>query len=187
MGEILMNTFSTRAISGIVLFLAGLLCVSSPIMGVIDVEAMLGIALLLSGIFHLVGAADDKGAPDFLWGIFISLVFIVFGLLLLAHPFGGIELLATILFVFFLSNAFLILGAALNQRSFRERWTWTLFGSMLFFAMAILTFFGLLGSDPWTIGMMTGIAILGYSMSLLVTTGVVSSEDANKPRRNQKK
>lgn len=182
-----MNTFSTRAISGIVLFLAGLFCVMFPIMGVMDVEAMLGIALLLSGIFHLVGAAGDISAPDFLWAMLISLVFIAFGLLLLADPFGGIELLATILFVFFLSNAFFILGAALYQKNLHERWTWTLFGSMLFFAMAILTFFGLLGNDPWTIGVMTGIAILGYSMSLLVTTGAISSEGEQKPRKKQKK
>ncbi len=180
-----MTTFSTKAVSGIVLFLAGLLCISFLIIGAMDVEAMLGIALLLSGIFHLAGAADDKDAPDFLCGMLISLVFIAFGLLLLADPFGGIELLATILFVFFISNAFFILGAALYQRELHERWTWTLFGGMLFFAMAILTFFGLSGSDPWTIGVMTGIAILGYSMSLLVTTGVVSSEEAMKPRKKQ--
>ena len=172
-----MSTFSTKAISGIVLFLAGIICIMFPIMGALDVEAMLGIVILLSGIFHLVGAVEQKSSPDFLWGMMNSLAFLGFGLFLLADPYQGLQLMAIILFLFLISHSLFTIGTAFSQKTYHPRWFWTLFSALLSLTLAVVIFFGYAVNDPWTTSMLVGVAILGYGMSMLVTSGVVSSDD----------
>lgn len=178
-----MKTYTTQAISGFILFIAGLLCIAFPVMGALDVEAMLGVLILLSGIFHLVGAAEQKHAPEFIWGMFNSFAYIGFGLFLIADPYGAMELLAVAVFLFLLIHGFFTLLSAFKQKAFHSRWFWTLFSALLSFSIATIIFFGFPGGNAWTIGMLTGVAMLGYGISLLVISGVVSSEDKASPAK----
>ena len=149
---------------GIITIILGIIAIGSPLMTGSVVSAVIGIVLLIAGIFELVIAfsADGwkAGALAFIGGA----VTIIVGGLLIARPVVGSAVLTIILGIYFLIN-----GIAQISLYFKVRGGsgWMLFGGVLSLILGILIFTHWPLSGIWAVGVLVGIRILFAGVGML--------------------
>ena len=157
-------------ILGIATIILGIIAIGSPLMTGSVVSAIIGIVLVIAGIFELIiaFAADSfkAGTLAFIGGA----VTIIAGGLLIARPVVGSAVLTIILGIYFLID-----GISRISLSFKIRplsgWAWMLFVGMISILLAILIWSHWPLSGLWAIGVLVGIRILFAGLGMLLTGG----------------
>lgn len=151
---------------GVVLVIAGLLAIGSPLVAGRSVSVFVGVMLLIGGIGQLALAFKaglfGKGLPSSI----IGMVTILIGIFMLNSP-GAI--LTTFLAAYFLLTGIIEIFIAFQVKP-AKGWVWTLFSG----SIAVLFGFMIWGQFPvsgvWVIGMLVGIRML-FSGLMLITLG----------------
>lgn len=164
--ELLQNQRNLLLFEGIIFTLLGLLAVALPGISTLSTELFIGWLLFFSGCVQLYRTFKTRGARSFIGSLLTGLVYIVFGILLVLYPVAGIFSLTIMLTIFFIAEgiAKIILGMQLHP--FR-RWGWFLLNGVLALVLAYLIWSGWPSSAFWVIGLLVGINMIFFGISLI--------------------
>ncbi len=164
--ELLQNQRNLLLFEGIIFTLLGFLAVALPGISTLSTELFIGWLLFFSGCVQLYRTFKTRGATSF-WGSFlISLVYIIFGLLLVFYPVAGIFSLTIMLTIFFVLEGIAKIILGLQLRPFRN-WGWFLLNGVLALVLAYIIWSGWPGSAFWVIGLLVGINMIFFGISLI--------------------
>lgn len=153
---------------GILNILFGIVAMGSPFLTGKAVTILIGVMLLVSGIFELVQAFQTKG-----WkigfGSFISgALAIAGGIFIMSCPVSSLAVLTLVLAFFFIIDGIVRCVSAFSLRPTRG-WLWVLFGGVITAVLGIMIWRGWPVSGLWAVGILIGVRILmsGWTMLLL--------------------
>jgi uncharacterized membrane protein HdeD (DUF308 family) len=93
------------ALLGIVMIVGGILALSDVVFATIVSVKLIGVTIIAVGAFELVHAYWTKGWGGFLWQILLGVLYVSFGLVLLAQPASGALILTYFLGALLLRRA----------------------------------------------------------------------------------
>ena len=134
---LMINSWQATVMLGLVTIVFGVIVTAHPDGSLRVLAILIGIAMLVSGIFHLIRAADRK-APHRLWIGIAGLLFVAFGVVLLRHLHVTLALVGLLV-----GLSWIIQGIAGLMSAFwgpREGaiW-WAVFGSISLIAGIVVT------------------------------------------------
>ena len=151
----------------VILILLGLLALARPFGAGIAVALLLGWAIVMAGIAHLVFAWSARHGSGVVWRLLIGLIYLLGGLYLIAQP--ALSLVSLTLFLaglFFAQGIFLIVGYF--QFRGKSGSTWLLIDGAATLVLAVLIGLNWPSSAEWAIGTLVGLNFLMSGFALLM-------------------
>ncbi len=152
---------------GVLNMILGFVAIGSPWMAGTVAVMIIGVMLLLSGIFEILHAFSSPGGkPGFL--MFLGgLLALAGGGLVLARPLYGLAVLALILAVYFAVDGITRMTCALKARPL-PGWGWMLFNGLVSLFLGLMIWRGWPLSGLWAVGILVGIRIFMAGLTMLV-------------------
>lgn len=150
----------------IMFILLGLLAIALPGLMTLGLELFIGWLLIIAGVIQGYRTLVSEKSAGFWYSLFSAILSIVTGVLLLVYPMVGMLSLTMLLIVFFLLE-----GVAKIIYSFYLKpitgWGWVLFSGIIALALGAIIISGWPVTALWAIGLIVGINMLFYGVSLL--------------------
>lgn len=157
---------------GIATLILGVVAIILPLATAVTINGLVGILLLLGGIFQVVHAFRRREtAGRVVLGLVVAALYVIAGLILLAHPFAAVLTFTLFLAAFFIvAGVFKVIGAF--EMHGVTGWGWNLVGGILTFILGVLIWAHWPSSAVWAIGLLVGIDLLftGWTMIALALT-----------------
>jgi uncharacterized membrane protein HdeD (DUF308 family) len=166
--EVFMSQLSDRTlylIEAAVFMILGLTAIAIPGLFTLSVELILGIVILLGGIYQLYRMWHQRHTERFWPALFSAAINIALGLVFLFKPLAGIISLTILLIAYFFASGVIQLIWTWQLRHVPQ-WGWLLLSGMLSILMGVLLVSGWPGSIIWSIGLLFGINLLFNGMAL---------------------
>lgn len=157
---------------GIVFILAGALAIFLPNATALGFNILIGALLIVSGLVQ--GFASLRSGMHW-WSLISALASLIIGGLMLFYPMTGMIALATVLAVFLTIEGVTELMLAFQFKPARN-WGWMLFSGIISLLLAVLLFAGWPGVTVMFLGIIIGVNLLLYGISLLALTASVQRE-----------
>jgi uncharacterized membrane protein HdeD (DUF308 family) len=157
------------AVQGVLMMILGLLAVALPMVSTLAVEILVGWLFLVGGLFRGMAVLRSRHTPGFWWSLATSLLAILLGLLLLLSPLEGILTLTVALLVYFIVAGVASIFVAIEFRRHMRHWGWTLLSGLVDLLLAYLITQGWPGSATWAVGLLVGVNLFFFGLSLLMT------------------
>jgi uncharacterized membrane protein HdeD (DUF308 family) len=154
---------------GILLMVFGLLAVAMPNIATLAVEIFVGWLFFVAGIFRAVSVWHARQMPGFGWSMLSALLAVLLGLILIARPLAGVLTLTMVLIAFFILEGITAIVIAVQHRDHLTSWGWVLFSGIIDLLLAYLIWVGWPSSADWAIGLLVGINMVLFGLSLLMT------------------
>lgn len=178
--EWLQNHRNLLLVEGILFAILGFLAVALPGISTLSTELFIGWLLVFGGVFQLYRAFKGRHeGPGFIGSLLTGLLYVIFGILLVLFPIAGIFSLTILLILFFIAEgiAKIILGVQL--RPFR-RWGWFILNGILALIMAFIIWSGWPGTAFWVLGLLVGINMIFFGISLIFLALGIPRVNTNK-------
>ena len=156
-------------IQGLIMVVLGLLALFEPMIATLAVEIFAGWLFLVSGIVGLVGVFTARRVPGFWWGLITALLALALGLYLIWRPLAGILSLTLAVAAFFSAQGIVQIITAIEHRSVLPSWIWMLVGGVVNLILALIILSGWPGTAAWTLGLLFGINLFMWGLSLVMT------------------
>jgi uncharacterized membrane protein HdeD (DUF308 family) len=156
-------------IQGIVMIVLGFIAISVPLVTTLAAEIFVGWLLIVGGIVRIVSLPRSKLTPGFWWSLLTAVVVSLLGVLLISQPLKGVLTLTAILVALFILEGVVALLMAFELRKHLQSWGWTLFKGVVDLWLAFLIWSGWPGSATWAIGLLVGVNMLFFGVSLAMT------------------
>jgi len=156
-------------IQGLIMVVLGLLALFEPMVATLAVEIFAGWLFLVSGIVGLVGVFTARRVPGFWWGLITAVLALALGLYLIWRPLVGILSLTLAVAAFFSAQGIVQIISAIEHRSVLASWIWLLFGGVVNIILAVIILSGWPGTAAWTLGLLFGINLFMWGLSLVMT------------------
>ena len=154
---------------GILMIVLGFLAVAEPNIATLAVGIFVGWLFFVGGIFRAASVWHSRQAPGFAWSMLTAILAIVLGLILILRPLPGVLTLTMVLIVFFIVEGVASILAAIQHRNHLRSWGWVLFSGIIDLLLAFLIWAGWPSSADWAIGLLVGINMLFFGLSLVMT------------------
>jgi uncharacterized membrane protein HdeD (DUF308 family) len=154
---------------GILLLIFGLLAVAMPNIATLAVEIFVGWLFFIAGIFRAVSVWHARQMPGFGWSMLSALLAVLLGLILILRPLAGVLTLTMVLVAFFILEGVTAIVVAVQHREHLKSWGWVLFSGIVDLLLAYLIWQGWPSSASWAIGLLVGINMIFFSLSLVMT------------------
>ncbi len=155
---------------GVLMMVLGFFAVALPNVTTLAVEIMVGWLFIIGGAFRTVSILRSHKLPGFWWSLLMGVLAIVLGLILLFRPLEGVLTLTIILVAFFIVGGVAAVLIALEFRRHLRNWGWTLFSGIVDLILAYVILWGWPSTAAWVIGLLVGINMLFYGLSLIMTS-----------------
>lgn len=152
---------------------AGALAIGLPTLTALSFEMLTGALLLTSGAIK--GISSIKSHIHW-WSFMSALLMVSVGALMLLQPAPGLIALATLVAVFLLAEGFTEIFLALEFESARN-WGWLLVSGLVSVLLSALLFFGWPGMTAMFLGVMIGVNLMLYGISLLAVSVATPTYD----------
>jgi len=156
----------TLVFMGLLSMLAGILALGAPLVVGTTATMLVGIALLVGGLFETVTAFSASPARSRFASLLGGLLSVVCGGLVLARPLLGLAVLTLVLAAYFLVDGLLRIALAFQLKPLRG-WGLTLVGGFVTCLLAAMIWSKWPLSGVWAIGTLVGIRLLFSGGSLL--------------------
>ena len=166
---------------GILMMVLGFLAVAEPNIATVAVAIFVGWLFFIGGIFRAASVWHSRHAPGFTWSMLTAILSIVLGLILILRPLPGVLTLTMVLIVFFIVEGIASILAAIQHRNHLRSWGWVLFSGIIDLLLAFLIWDGWPSSAEWAIGLLVGINMLFFGLSL-VMTALAARQMGDQPR-----
>ncbi len=163
--DILQKNRKLLIFEGIIFTLLGCLAVALPVISTLSIEMFIGALFIFGGIFQALRSFKTQQSQGFLGSFLISLVYIVFGCLLLFYPLAGVISLTIMLMFFFIVEGISKIFLAFQMRPLKQ-WLWFLMSGVISLIMAFIIFSGWPGTAFWVLGLLVGINMIFFGISL---------------------
>ena len=152
---------------GIALMVWGAVAIVLPLATAVAVNAFLGVMLLVGGALQVAYTIKrHRSVGRVVLGLIVSALYVIAGLILLAHPFAAIASLTLFVAAFFVAaGVFKIIGAI--EMHGMPYWGWSLIGGILSFILGVLIWTHWPSSAIWAIGLLVGVDLLYTGWSVL--------------------
>jgi len=154
---------------GIVMMVLGFLGVAVPFLATLAVEMFVGWLFLVAGLFRAVWVWRSRQTPGFAWSLLTAVLAIALGLVLILRPLAGVLTLTMVLVAFFIIEGIASIVGAIEHRRHLRSWGWVLFSGIIDLLLAYLIWAGWPSSAAWAIGLLVGINMLFFGLSLVMT------------------
>ena len=154
---------------GIVMMVLGFLAVVEPNVATLAVTLFIGWLFFIAGIFRAVLAWHSRSMPGFAWSMLTAVLSVVLGLILIVRPLTGVLTLTMVLVAFFIVEGIASILGAIQHRQHLRSWGWVLFSGIVDLLLAYLIWAGWPSSADWAIGLLVGINMLFFGLSLVMT------------------
>ena len=155
---------------GIVMMVLGILAVAEPNVATFALSIFVGWLFFIGGIFRAVWIWRSRAMPGFAWSLLTALLAILFGLILIFRPLTGALTLTMVLVAFFILEGITAIVLAVQHREHLRSWGWVLFSGIIDLLLAYLIWAGWPSSADWAIGLLVGINMLFFGLSLVMTS-----------------
>ena len=155
---------------GVVMVVLGFLAVIEPNVATLAVSIFVGWLFFIGGIFRTLWVWRSRAMPGFAWSLLTALLAIVFGLILIFRPLTGALTLTMVLVAFFILEGITAIVLAVQHREHLRSWGWVLFSGIIDLLLAYLIWAGWPSSADWAIGLLVGINMLFFGLSLVMTS-----------------
>jgi uncharacterized membrane protein HdeD (DUF308 family) len=155
---------------GIVMMVLGILAVAEPNVATFAISIFVGWLFFIGGIFRAVWIWRSRAMPGFAWSLLTALLAILFGLILIFRPLTGALTLTMVLVAFFILEGITAIVLAVQHREHLRSWGWVLFSGIIDLLLAYLIWAGWPSSADWAIGLLVGINMLFFGLSLVMTS-----------------
>jgi uncharacterized membrane protein HdeD (DUF308 family) len=151
---------------GIIFVLLGFIAIALPGISTFSAELFIGWLLIFAGAVQLYRILKARHAPAFAGSLFTSILYLIFGVLLILFPTAGIFSLTVLLTLFFLAEGISKIILGFQLRPFR-RWGWFLLNGVLALIIAYIIWAGWPGTAYWVLGLLVGINLIFFGLSLI--------------------
>jgi uncharacterized membrane protein HdeD (DUF308 family) len=150
----------------VLMILAGVLAIASPMAAGIAVDVLVAWLLVFSGCVHFVFAWYTRSTGGILWEILLGALYIFIGVYVLVHPAVGLASLTLALAIYLLLEAILefVMGFTLRPLPGSG---WLLFDGIITLILAIMIWRTWPSNTGWVIGTLVGISMLFSGVSRL--------------------
>ncbi|ODS01033.1 hypothetical protein AUC68_11605 [Methyloceanibacter methanicus] len=149
-------------IQGVLLVVAGVLAIISPVIASVAVVFLLGWILIISGVLQGIGLIGASNVPHFWLQLISAVLAILIGVLLLRSPDSGLLVMTMLLIVYFMVEGIAKVIFALTIRPF-PNWGWVLASGLVGIVLSFVLWANMPLTADWVLGLMLGL--------LLVTEG----------------
>ncbi len=163
-----MQSTSLTKTTGIIFIILGVLSIIYPFYSSLGIVTFFGALFLFGGIFHIFGAFENKERKDYIWNFIVGAIYILAGVYLLSHPLVGLLSLTIVLIFLFFIQGLLMLISGFQQRNSGPKWVWSMFSGLLTIAIALILLVGYPISALWAFGILVGINLLMFGISVLM-------------------
>ena len=150
-------------IQGVLLVVAGVLAIISPVIASVAVVFLLGWILIISGVLQGIGLIGASNVPHFWLQLISAVLAILIGVLLLRSPDGSLLIMTMLLIVYFMVEGIAKVIFALTIRPF-PNWGWVLASGLVGIILSCVLWANMPLTAEWVLGLMLGL--------LLITEGV---------------
>lgn len=154
---------------GILMMVLGFLAVAEPNIATVAVGIFVGWLFFVGGIFRAASVWHSRHAPGFAWSMLTAILSIALGLILILRPLAGVLTLTMVLVAFFIIEGVASIVGAIEHRQHLRSWGWVLFSGIVDLFLAFLIWDGWPSSADWAIGLLVGINMLFFGLSLVMT------------------
>ena len=151
---------------GIAFLLLGILAIAFPVVFTFGFTIFLGWLFLIGGIIQLIRSFKLWHTPGIYASLLTGLLAIIIGFLMIANPWRGVLTLTMLLTIFFFIEGIAKIAYAISVREY-SNWGWILFSGLIAIAMGAIIVSGWPGTALWVIGLLVGIDLLFFGISLL--------------------
>jgi uncharacterized membrane protein HdeD (DUF308 family) len=145
------------------------LAVVEPNVATVAVGIFVGWLFFIGGIFRAASVWHSRRMPGFAWSMLTAVLAIVLGLILILRPLAGVLTLTMVLIAFFIVEGVASILAAIQHRQHLRSWGWLLFSGIVDLLLAYLIWAGWPSSADWAIGLLVGVNMLFFGLSLVMT------------------
>lgn len=164
--EILKENRNLLIVEGILFMILGVLAISAPVLFTFGVEFLFGCLLLAGGAIQAVRSYKLLHQPGFWVSTIVAILSLLLGFYFLFNPLKGILTLTAILMLYFFISGIFKIVFALEYKPI-QGWGWLFFSGVLTIMMGAIIYSGWPGTALWVIGLLIGIDMLFFGVSLL--------------------
>jgi uncharacterized membrane protein HdeD (DUF308 family) len=157
-------------IQGLIMIVLGVIAIGEPMVASIAVALFAGWLFLFSGIVGLAGAFTAQRVPGYWWALIWALLGIAVGIYLIWRPLAGVLTLTLAVAIYFGAQGITQIIVAIQQRSMLRSWGWVVFAGVVNIFLAAIIFAGWPGTAEWTLGLLFGINLIMWGVSLVMTS-----------------
>jgi uncharacterized membrane protein HdeD (DUF308 family) len=154
---------------GIVMMVLGLLAIAEPNVATLAIGIFVGWLFFVGGIFRALSVWQSRRMPGFGWAMLTAVLAIVLGVILIIRPLAGVLTLTMVLIAFFIVEGVASIIGAIQHRRHLRSWGWVLFSGIVDLLLAALIWLGWPSSADWAIGLLVGVNMLFFGLSLVMT------------------
>lgn len=144
---------------GIMFIVLGCLAIALPGIFSLGVELLVGGLFIASGLVQGYRTFTIGNVAGFFLSAAMTLLYLVIGVMLLAHPITGILTLTILLTFFFIIEGLAQMIVGFHYRPHRA-WGWRVFSGLVSLALAFIIWQGWPMAAVWVIGLLVGINLL---------------------------
>ena len=151
---------------GFLVLLLGVFAMSSPMVAGIAITVLIGVLLVLSGIFQVLHGFRVFGSGAKILTILVGVLTVVVGVYVLLQPLSALAGLTLILAIYFVADGILT-GVAAFQARPTQGWGWLLFSGIITLLLGLIIWRQWPLSGVWAIGILIGVRILMNGMTMI--------------------
>jgi uncharacterized membrane protein HdeD (DUF308 family) len=151
----------------ILMIVAGVLAIASPLMAGVVVTALVGWLLIFSAALHLGYAFRGGRAGAVMWEILLAIVYGLVGFYVLANPGVGLTTLTFVIAFYLFVEAVLELVLSYQLRN-ESGAGWLLFDGIVTLILAIMIWSSWPSSSVWAIGVLVGVSMFFSGITRLM-------------------
>lgn len=155
-------------VQGALMIALGILAIALPALTTLAVEILVGWLFLIGGLWRTVSILRPPRMPGFGWSLAAAIMAIALGALLVLRPLAGMLTLTMLLVAFFILEGIAKILFAFDLRKHVSVWLWTLVGGIIDLILAALIFSEWPVTAAWAIGLLVGINMLFFGISLVM-------------------
>jgi uncharacterized membrane protein HdeD (DUF308 family) len=165
---------------GVMLMALGAVAIAVPAMATFAVELLIGWILIFGAIMHIVNAFWIHHWRETIFELLLGVLYLVIGILLLAHPLKGAITLTLLLAIFFIAGGLFKMILAIEMHTV-QNWGWLLASGILGLILGGLILGKLPSSAAWAIGLLLGVDLFftGWSMFFIALAAHKATESAH--------
>lgn len=155
-------------LEGIILIILGLLAISLPVFTTFSLTILIGSILLIGGVIQLYRTFRGIKSPSFWFSLINCLLAILIGVLLLVYPLHGMMFLTLLLGIYFLIQGITQIAMGVHIKSISRHWGFLVVSGIVSILLSLLIWSKWPSISTWFIGLLVGINLLLFGVSLLL-------------------
>lgn len=154
-------------LEGIILIILGLLAIWLPVFTTFSLTLLIGSILLIGGAIQLFRTFRGIKTASFWVSLINCLLAIIVGILLLFYPMHGRMFLTLLLGIFFLFQGVTQIAMGIHIKPISRNWGLLVVSGIVSIILSILIWSKWPSISSWFIGLLVGINLLFFGISLL--------------------